>query len=288
MIRTVKPPQGAAIPPILAVIMISSCYSQHVVELGTTQLSESSGIAVGRHANVLWTHNDSGDGPNLYALDRSGKLIAKLVVDCERAIDWEDICSFEHNGKAYLAIGDFGDNLSKRDSVSIYVLEEPTTKAIERGKKIPVVCRFNLTYDEGPVDCEALCYDAVQHAFVVASKELFRSRIYTFPIPAMTGSHVGTFRKIGTALLPMVTGGDISPNGQQLVLCTYGPGCLVARSKTNKDLKWRFGSKQDMSIIDLPKRQQGESICFDQEGKNLWLTSEKLPTPLISIPVPKP
>lgn len=28
-------------------------------------------------------------------------------------------------------------------------------------------------------------------------------------------------------------------------------------------------------------RRQGESICFDaQDGRTLWLTSEKLPTPL--------
>jgi len=36
--------------------------------------------------------------------------------------------------------------------------------------------------------------------------------------------------------------------------------------------------------IPLPLRQQGESICFGADGKTLYLTSEKLPTPLIVVP----
>jgi hypothetical protein len=35
---------------------------------------ESSGVAVSRaYPDVLWTHNDSGDGPYLYATDLHGK-----------------------------------------------------------------------------------------------------------------------------------------------------------------------------------------------------------------------
>jgi hypothetical protein len=40
--------------------------------LGTLpdELAESSGVAVSRtQPGVLWSHNDSGDGPTLYAID---------------------------------------------------------------------------------------------------------------------------------------------------------------------------------------------------------------------------
>jgi hypothetical protein len=34
----------------------------------------------------------------------------------------------------------------------------------------------------------------------------------------------------------------------------------------------------------MPLRRQGESICYGPDGRSLYLTSEKLPTPLIEIP----
>src|SRR5262245_23653064 len=45
------------------------------------QLRESSGLAISRsQPGILWSHNDSGDGPNLYAIDISGKLLAVFRV----------------------------------------------------------------------------------------------------------------------------------------------------------------------------------------------------------------
>ena len=57
-------------------------------------LRESSGLAVSRRQpGVLWSHNDSGDGPNLYAIDLSGRLLATIPVANAAARDWEDIAS---------------------------------------------------------------------------------------------------------------------------------------------------------------------------------------------------
>ena len=41
-----------------------------------------------------------------------------------------------------------------------------------------------------------------------------------------------------------------------------------------------------MEIV-LPVRVQGEAICYGQDGKTLYLTSEKRPTPLWEVPVKK-
>jgi hypothetical protein len=35
----------------------------------------------------------------------------------------------------------------------------------------------------------------------------------------------------------------------------------------------------------MPRRRQGESICYGPDGKTLYLTSEQLPTPLWEVPV---
>jgi hypothetical protein len=38
--------------------------------------------------------------------------------------------------------------------------------------------------------------------------------------------------------------------------------------------------KRQAKIIEPPLVMQLESICYDRDGNTLWLTSERLPTPL--------
>ena len=48
-----------------------------VVDMGRmpTELRESSGLGVSQsYPGVFWTHNDSGDGPRLYAIDDSASF----------------------------------------------------------------------------------------------------------------------------------------------------------------------------------------------------------------------
>src|SRR5262245_57245123 len=57
-------------------------------------LAESSGLVVSRaQPGVYWSHNDSGDGPNLYAIDATGQLLATFNVADAEARDWEDMSS---------------------------------------------------------------------------------------------------------------------------------------------------------------------------------------------------
>src|SRR2546425_6095747 len=52
------------------------------------RLVESSGVAVSHaYRGVLWTHNDSGDGPYLYATDLRGSDRGALLVPGADAID---------------------------------------------------------------------------------------------------------------------------------------------------------------------------------------------------------
>lgn len=75
--------------------------------------------------DILWSHNDSGDLPALYAIDTHGHYLGKIDILNARAFDWEDIAVFEMHGKPYLLIADTGDNFSIRPTVSLYVLPEP-------------------------------------------------------------------------------------------------------------------------------------------------------------------
>ena len=56
------------------------------------RVKESSGIAVSRtHRGLLWTHNDSGDGPYLYATDTTGADRGARRLPVDDPIDWEDM-----------------------------------------------------------------------------------------------------------------------------------------------------------------------------------------------------
>src|SRR3954447_19946285 len=138
------------------------------VKLTTPQddaVNESSGVAASAlDSNVYWTHNDSGDGPFLYAFDRQGRKKGVWKVTGASATDWEDIAIGPGpiSGKPYIYIGDTGDNRSKRRSIVIYRIPEPAIRAADasssKSKPVPTepaeAMRFQ--YPDGPHDCEAL------------------------------------------------------------------------------------------------------------------------------------
>src|SRR2546425_2345850 len=60
--------------------------------LASPRLIESSGVAVSHaHPGVLWSHNDSGDGPYLYATDLTGADRGRVLVSGAENEDWEDM-----------------------------------------------------------------------------------------------------------------------------------------------------------------------------------------------------
>jgi len=84
------------------------------------------------------------------------------------------------------------------------------------------------------------------------------------------------------ANLPILwtTAMDISPDGLRAVVLTYGCAYEYAR-KPGESWKKTFNRKG--LVVNVPARKQGESICYGPDGKSLYLTSEKLPTPLFLV-----
>lgn len=256
------------------------------VVLDCPELRESSGVCFARSGDAIWTHNDSGDGAVVYAFRRDGSLLGRAAVEDARAVDWEDICSFTHAGSPFLAIADVGDNQRRRSSVQIYVVREPALAdfADRNEIKAQVAGVLHVRYPDGPVDCESIAYDPKHKVFLLATKELLRCRLFEVDASEVEGKRDVVAKEIGRLVLPLITGADISRDGNRLVLATYGPGCMVYREGD----QWQLGPATQVQAFDLPSRKQGESICFDAKGENLYLTSEFVPTPLLSIPCPSP
>jgi hypothetical protein len=130
------------------------------------RLTESSGIAVSRaYPGVLWTHNDSGDQPYLYATDLSGRDRGHLRVSGAHAVDWEDIALGPCPARTTpgvsgtcLYIADTGDKRETRSTVTIYAVPEPRPPqhAGDTLRATAPAAVLRLHYPDGPHDVEAL------------------------------------------------------------------------------------------------------------------------------------
>ena len=166
------------------------------------ELRESSGVVVSRtQPGVFWSHNDSGDGPNLYAIDISGRLLAKVSVANAMARDWEDISSGPCSAvvasteppqpSACLYIADTGDNNEVRREVTIYIVAEPKVGGPDASPTV-TARSFNFRYAEGPTDAEALGVRPNGDITIISKGR--RGKIDFFIIPADT---VDTSARLG-------------------------------------------------------------------------------------------
>jgi hypothetical protein len=95
--------------------------------LENPKIIEASGLARSqREPGVLWTINDSGK-PYLYAIDHEGQHLGRVDLNKSDHRDWEDLASFQLDGKPFLLIADIGDNDARYKKRTIYVAKEPRT-----------------------------------------------------------------------------------------------------------------------------------------------------------------
>ena len=141
-------------------------YAPRVLEeLGPlpSELRESSGLAVSRtQPGVLWSHNDSGDAPTLYAIDLKGRLLAKVAVDRRGGAGLGG-----HRGRPLPVGGAAGSNASTSPtpattvdrgmSLTVFVVVEPTIAGADPARPLPVQARsFRFRYPGQPEDTEAI------------------------------------------------------------------------------------------------------------------------------------
>lgn len=271
----------------------SAAYSAPKVvgELKSGEINESSGIAVSKCApNVLWTHNDSGDGPFIYALSETGGSLGTWRVSGAENIDWEDIASYrDSNGRCYLYIGEIGNNEFRRNEMRIYMVPEPETNASTKGTKrndaletLPATL-VTFRYADGPHNAEALLvHPKTGDIYVLTKSRSETSGVYK--IPAGSSGTV-TAAKIGEISVPaipdgMITGGDISPDGTRVVVCDYFAAYeLILPDGKPFDEIWKAKPLR----IELGKRKVGEAVGYSPDGRTIFATSEGKGSPLIRV-----
>jgi hypothetical protein len=245
-----------------------------------SRIMESSGVAVSRnHPGVLWTHNDGGNDPNLYATNLLGEDLGHYRVAGVEARDWEDIALGPCPGATTtcIYIADTGDNLYRRRDVAIYILEEPGVPP-EPGKRASrdlQASRIEVRYPDRPHDVEALAVAPGGEVLLITKGLQGRIKWFRVPLGAARDTSVtavdeGTLDIVPQRMLGrLVTGAAVSPSGRRLVVRTYteinlyrrGPGATVREANPC----W----------LGLRERQ-GEAVDFWDEDL-MVLTSEAAP-----------
>lgn len=264
---------------------------REVCTLADRAVKESSGLAPSRTiAGALWTHNDSGDQPRLFLFDRAGKSLATFAVEGAENDDWEDLAAFEHGGASWLVVADTGDNDGVRAHVVLYLVKEPRSAPPAGAASLPLARAVKVVWEGGPIDCEGLGVDVESKQVLLVTK-VRRGRedpaIFALPLEALVGARApeGPVEAKKLASLPgvprLTTALDVSPDGRRLVVLTYGDahGWARSASETWSDALARPGTK-----IPLPRREQGEAVCFGLDGRSLLLTSEGRPCPVWELP----
>jgi hypothetical protein len=274
------------------------------------EIQESSGAAVSFHSpNAFWTINDSGHSASVYCLSFTGDLLATVDLEGAQNRDWESMSRFTMSGKHYLVVADIGDNLSRHDRCRLFIFREPKLEILANPptlKIAPIAIEFN--YPDGSRDCESIAIDPATNDIWLFEKLMqlnFRRKPHVYRIPSAdwlsrltqavphdphlapqkTGPRSDaespnplTAQRLGAMNHRFITGGEFSPDGNQLVLRTY-THAIYYQKRENDTWAEQFFKLQPV-MLPLPIQSQGEAITFSPDSRSALVTSEGVRQPI--------
>ncbi len=183
-------------------------------------VSESSGVVF--TDGKFWTHNDSGNQPNIFSVDTStGAILQTVFIDNYLNTDWEDITADSN----YIYVGDFGNNNGTRTDLKILKIAKAdiTTSHIvhlnAQAISFSYTDQTSFTSSSGHnFDCESVI--SIKDSLYIFTKDRGdgATRVYklpkvpgTYPVSPYTGFNVGG----------LITGADYNPSTREIVLIGY-------------------------------------------------------------------
>lgn len=239
-----------------------------------SRVKETSGLAIVE--NTIWTFNDSGGKPRLYAIDPEWWSVEKKrKIKGEKNTDWESIAL----GNGRVCVADFGNNSGRRSDLSLLVF--PLSALTDGSCKISVEKKIALNYPDDRFtfdqkgrhdrDCEALTW--VGDRLVMFTKNWKSRNTFVFSIdPSLDQVDVKPEDTLDVGML--VTGADYNALEDLMALTGYiGYRCYLVliphfSDEKNRDLNLR---KYLLNGLD---GAQVEAVAFygDQQ---LLISTEK-------------
>ncbi len=241
------------------------------------RLAEASGAAPSAaNPGLIWTMGDSGNPPELYAIDSTGALQATVRLPVPN-VDWEEIALGPCGGASCLYVGDIGDNTERRTEIAIHRLREPTVVPGEATVAPGQVETLRVTYPDRPHDAEGM--GVLPDGTVLIVTKGRRGGVLAFTIPPTAWGNRGLMTATRSDSLPIVpqpgtgrvvTGLAISPDGHRVVVRTYRELYLFER-----DDDGHLTPAGWTSCDILGKEPQGEAVGWLGDDWRVVLLSER-------------
>ena len=262
-------------PPLSDVVVIGQFSDRHLVE--------ASGLLVSTHEpNVFWAQNDSGNDPQLFAVDSTGRALGTVRVAGATNRDWEAIAPGPCDTGACVYIGDVGDNQARRDDLRIWRVPEPRSTDSVTAPAVALAFR----YADGPKDVEAMwitpdttLYLLTKRGHADASGHPTAARLYRLLASAWRAESpvVATFvdslpiipdlRDGGTWITDAALSPPDAEGTRQLAVRTYNDEFVFgvnATTWTPSDLIARC------SLAALRERKSGEGVTWFRAGQLMF------------------
>ncbi len=215
------------------------------------KITEASGLLHSKkYPDIFWMHNDSGDKPRLYAVNKNTlECVATVKIKKAKHRDWEDISYI--NGD--IVIGDFGNNKSKRKNLKLYIIDEPNpyqTDTIKVKKTVHFTYSDQHGSDVKNYDCEAIF--SFNNRLYLLSKHREDRNTTLYKVDDSIAQKIIDYPIDGK-----VTGAD--SNGRYIVVLTYDMLYLLEPTKKSENI---FDGKIYKKPIDAG---QVEGVALSQQ-----------------------
>ncbi len=255
---------------------------------------ETSGLTAShRTPGLFWTNNDSGGEPVLFAISTDGTLRGKVRIEGVTNYDWEEVASFELDGKAWLVAADLGDNFAQRAGCVLHVIAEPDAAQLSPGRELVLRPAYSIhyIYEDGARDAESLAVDVKERMVYILSKREDTPRLYRLPLAAAPATQPAAARFLGLVphlpqpndlqrnlrlptqgFLGWPTAMDFSPDGTLALVLVYHQPLLFSRAPGETWAQALARQPLKLTPHGLP---QAEAACFTTDGRSIYVASEK-------------
>lgn len=267
-------------------------------------LSEISGLAVSRkYRNVLYAINDSGNPPQILALSPDGRLRGSFAIRNARNIDWEDLASFRRDGRNYLLVADIGDNGGLREKLDLWLVEEPASLSQQ---VLEPVKHLVFRWPDGARDCEAMAVDVERGEILLLSKRRVPAQLFRLPLAALfsveSAAQVMVAEEIARARqMPQPSPGELEREprigrfrAQITAIDLRDDGALAVQTYRDTYLyrraggeSWRATLARKPIALGATFLPQSEAVAFDPRSDLVYVASERVPSPIVRLHVPR-
>jgi hypothetical protein len=283
-------PTRVPVAPTQATATPSCAYRplMKIAELQDRKVGEASALVASiRNPDVYWTLNDSGNEPQLFAFDSTGRRLGTYRVENADNEDWEALqIGPGRNGEPALYIGDVGDNDRDRKESIIYRVPEPQVDLVNVKSATLITERaeiFRFNFPHGAVNVEAiLVHPVTGETLFIAKENSARPHMFHYP-GSLDASKRVTLEDAGQlnldlgsfgAPLNLVTDASISSDARKVVVRTYTAAIELELPEGVSLAKLSTLKGRAFPLNDPP---QGEGISYRADNKAIMTIGERTP-----------